>query len=296
MNVYKKIFVLVCFLISQERTASCQGIINPGFESVTDVFGTYMPDNWHSLSGYGMGADSLSYSGTYSLAVWNWYFYAPGIAVNGTTGSFQSYDAGTPYTSKAHKLTGYYYFEQGATQSVNDTGFIAVLLKKYNSAAGSTDTVGYGILKVIPGTSSGYLPFEVNITDRMPGTDPDSVVVHIQSSYSGFCDSTTDGTCLYLYIDDLALESPDGITSLGGNKDQLDIFPNPAEGEVNFSWNEEADQLSVYSIEGKLMYSENVETKRSNTINLSFLNNGLYLISLENENGEITRKKIIIQK
>jgi hypothetical protein len=71
------------------------------------------------------------------------------------------------------------------------------------------------------------------------------------------------------------------------------IYPNPTAGKVNISGSENMD-ISVYSTTGNLVYSLMKGPARE--IDLSNLENGLYIIQLKIADNNIISKKISIIK
>jgi uncharacterized delta-60 repeat protein len=66
------------------------------------------------------------------------------------------------------------------------------------------------------------------------------------------------------------------------------IWPNPVQNNLNVnSFNNSVPTATIYDLQGKLLYS-----KQSNLIDVSSLRNGIYLIKLKNETGEVTQKFI----
>jgi len=77
----------------------------------------------------------------------------------------------------------------------------------------------------------------------------------------------------------------------------LKVYPNPSKGIVNIELSENLKEsyiLNVYSIAGTKVYTEKI-SESSNTINLSNLNNGIYILRIENK-GEIYSMKVRIRK
>jgi len=76
------------------------------------------------------------------------------------------------------------------------------------------------------------------------------------------------------------------------------VYPNPSSELLNISLNSiVTDELlcQIYSIEGKLIYSEKFEIENganSKTINISNLSKGFYLLKLVSKNGENYQQKI----
>lgn len=82
---------------------------------------------------------------------------------------------------------------------------------------------------------------------------------------------------------------------------QASIYPNPSEGIFNislFGKTHAEAKLSVRTMMGELVYTEMIQVDSraiSKTLNLSYLSNGSYILSIENTDGK-TIKRIIIQK
>ena len=89
-----------------------------------------------------------------------------------------------------------------------------------------------------------------------------------------------------------------GPTSIDDNSySTFNIFPNPNNGILNISLaNSSGKQtIEIKNIIGQTVYSKITSNSTSNTINLSNINKGIYTVSLINENGTSSSKKIIIQ-
>lgn len=67
------------------------------------------------------------------------------------------------------------------------------------------------------------------------------------------------------------------------------IYPNPVESVLNLSGLEEANSLTIFDISGKKLEQFNEFT---NQIDLSHLQNGIYLLHLYTQNGPVTKKFI----
>lgn len=91
-----------------------------------------------------------------------------------------------------------------------------------------------------------------------------------------------------------------GLTDVEKENINLTIYPNPSNGIVNISLGEDSYGLSYYDYElriinmlGKEVYSSGFK----NQINVSNLNNGLYILSIINKKtNKTTQEKLIIQK
>jgi len=269
-------------------------VINGGFESNNSG----NPMGWSLGGQFGAGIDTNSArSGNNSLSVWNWYYYSPGYAINGTLPQFSiNYHlAGMPIANKPISLDGYYTYDSTNTSSTNDSAIAWVLLKKFNVALHKVDTVGFGMKKLAHTPGSAFEPFQVMIQDLMPGIMPDSVVIFFQSATNGFCANTTNGNCLYLNVDDLAFDTPASTNPKINLAGLFSVFPNPAQHEFtvqNYSGN--SWQLCLMNTSGAEVLTQEVkdETARVQTQNLPA---GFYVLKLTDHNGNVINKKLLVQ-
>ena len=130
----------------------------------------------------------------------------------------------------------------------------------------------------------------------------------VQSSYgyiiyNGWVDSNgttaTDGTTGSTPMIRMNMNpNVPGPTSIDDNSySTFNVFPNPNNGILNISMaNSSGKQtIEIKNIIGQTVYSKITSNSSSNTINLSNINKGIYTVSLINENGTSSSKKIIIQ-
>lgn len=79
-------------------------------------------------------------------------------------------------------------------------------------------------------------------------------------------------------------------------KPQSTISPNPSTGNISIQLKNETNYIVVYSLDGKIVYQEDLKnTKSSNfkNLNLSFLQNGEYIVNVSNAYGSSSNKIII---
>jgi len=81
-----------------------------------------------------------------------------------------------------------------------------------------------------------------------------------------------------------------GVNTFELSKNEIKIYPNPTSSFLNIKMKNNLKQATVYSILGAKV----LETK-SSTINTSNLNTGMYLITIEDENGNVATKRFIKQ-
>ena len=75
----------------------------------------------------------------------------------------------------------------------------------------------------------------------------------------------------------------------------LALYPNPANNEVNLKWNKPEDvSVRIYNALGKIVfYGKEVNLQNGIKIDVSSFGSGLYFVKLNSDNGEITKKLIL---
>ena len=92
------------------------------------------------------------------------------------------------------------------------------------------------------------------------------------------------------HFDDLYLQDPAGIeTNL---QSEMAVYPNPATDELYFEHEGNFEEVSIYSISGKLMQQSDVIR---NSISLENLAPGLYLLQAKAEDGKEYRAKFLVK-
>jgi len=77
----------------------------------------------------------------------------------------------------------------------------------------------------------------------------------------------------------------------------FNIYPNPTSGIFTISSNQVISNINVFDVTGKLVYSQQNNTKQTNTgIDLSAFSNGIYSIHAKTENGEVSKSKVVVSK
>jgi len=300
MQSIKLLVLSFLFIGSVNIPLNAQSIINPDFEQTDTINSFAYISDWEG-DGFGGAPSTLSQSGNYSMMIWNWYWYGRAYAYNGNNPSLgfgSAYKGGTPYTQKAIKLHGYYRYDTSYTQTEDDSAVVAVLLKKYNTTLQKVDTIGYGSIHLpsySPGDNS-FAAFEVNIQDWQPGIQPDSIVVYMQSSISGFCAMSTNGECLYFNVDNLSLETPLGITDVKGNKIKPQIYPNPSDGNFTVEFPQgEMESIKIISIDGKLIHETSVNGIRKFDLSLTHISTGIYVAEIKTVDGRVMTERFVIE-
>lgn len=77
-------------------------------------------------------------------------------------------------------------------------------------------------------------------------------------------------------------------------KDDYTFFPNPTNGKVEYKGNElTINQIDIFDNVGRLV--KQIKKISENSLGLNELNDGIYLVKIQTENGNLNQK-IIIKK
>jgi hypothetical protein len=127
----------------------------------------------------------------------------------------------------------------------------------------------------------------------------DSLIVHVTPATIFYSDNTEElengnyKYCVapvYPFVCDLDEECVEVPINVGikDYKDNIMIYPNPAINMIHIS--DMVLKAKIYNNTGQLILTQH----NTNTINVSKLQNGIYILSIETLAGNITQKKIII--
>jgi len=186
------------------------------------------------------------------------------------TGTTSNWVAGSPVTtgtiipSEASVSTPVIY-NQGdtAAQLTATTGANGSGLLWYTTATGGTGTTTAPIPDTSTIGSTSYWVSSTNINNCE--SEREEIVVNVEET---------------LGVEENELFS------------NIRVYPNPTKGLLNISNALEADlQISVYDVNGRLLLSKTCE-QTLNTMNISSLSNGMYLIKIKSEFGEISKRVI----
>ena len=87
----------------------------------------------------------------------------------------------------------------------------------------------------------------------------------------------------------------DNLGNISFDKNQVQVYPNPSEGIIHIKSSINIKQISVYSLDGKLLLQENKNSLANYTMNLGMLEAGVYLINIVNEEQQTFTTKLIIK-
>ncbi|MBT8272020.1 MAG: T9SS type A sorting domain-containing protein [Flavobacteriaceae bacterium] len=127
------------------------------------------------------------------------------------------------------------------------------------------------------------LKYELNTGGPIPNYDTFSVDL-------GF------GVCEYLN-GEIRRETL-GVENITETINSLRIYPNPVSSgdEININFNSNIDaEIMIYDLTGKLVMKDNISSSSTKSLNISTVNNGIYLLQIVAENSATSRKFVIMR-
>ena len=273
-------------------------IPNSGFENWTNM-GTYdNPDQWGTMNN--TTASSAIFTaikgtpgspGTFCIKLSSQSdsrSVINGIAVSGVLDSITLMPkSGFPFSIRPQSLKGnWQHMVYGASP-----GSVSSFLTKWNTALSKRDTVGIAT-QTLSGMAMSWAAFTINFTYQS-GENPDTCTIILKSS--GKTPTQND----YLWVDNLSFSG--SVAGISDNSDQniaLNIFPNPANNEVEFSNSKnihKGDILIISDMLGNEIFKKTMN-ENSFKINTSNFANGTYICKLVNSYSvQYSNSKFTIQ-
>lgn len=191
-------------------------------------------------------------------------------------------DLGTVISTNARPklLQGQYEFNgEGGSPA-----FVEVIATKFNIAADSSEVVGAGFFKADENTTGGFNNFEANIDYINQSVIPDSIYV-----FASYLEGDL-GT--WFKFDNLFLDyTGTGVKS--EKSSQLAVYPNPSSNQIQISLKNDSELnnalVEIRSLDGSLKIK--LTNYQSNqTIDISSLTSGMYILSVQDASGVMTKK------
>jgi hypothetical protein len=202
-----------------------------------------------------------------------------GLIFAGTVGisSGIKVTTGIPVTSKWQSFSFYYkYYPNGS-----DTGSCTVAMYHWNSVTNQRDLIGGGVWKT-GAMQSAWTPATVGLRYDSTTVTPDTAFI-LFSAASLYSNPQVNDSMM---VDSSSYEAVTGIQNITGNRDNVNLYPNPANNQINLTVTGEfkANKIEVYDITGKIVgvYSIN---NNSLSINTQTYTNGMYLYKLLDNTG-----------
>ncbi len=141
------------------------------------------------------------------------------------------------------------------------------------------------------------LYFQLNIANGVNGTDefqfPFYLLLNLAvgGNWPGYPDATTVFPA-EMAVDYVRVYEFDPFASISElNSELIKYYPNPASENLIFE-NPNFDKVSIFSLDGKLIGEKIVQ---SNSIDISYLESGIYLLRVITNNGEVIGKRFVKQ-
>jgi hypothetical protein len=105
-----------------------------------------------------------------------------------------------------------------------------------------------------------------------------------QNIYLAFVNHTNRG--FKLYIDDIQVEINNPLSTPNIAQSEIILYPNPSKGMVYISSTGNINAIEVIDISGKTVFTQD---SPSSSIDLSYLNDGMYYLKFRTEKGIETK-------
>ena len=111
------------------------------------------------------------------------------------------------------------------------------------------------------------------------------------SAIQGSSNSRSDGAEAF----DVPVECMLGVTDSGSIENNFVVYPNPSNGEITIKSRMDVGEttVSIYDMNGRMVFSQELEIHTSAKVNASQLNAGIYLMQIESADRSQTTKLII---
>lgn len=270
-------------------------IPNNGFENWSSAGSYNNPDSWGNLNSVTSvlsvytcvkgtpGAVGSAYLKLTSKTVVG-MGVVPGIAVTGTIDIVSMKPkGGFSISTRPQALTGKCQYMYGA--SPNDIGFMSVTLTKWDATTNTSLPIASGI-KNLTGMEMSWADFSIPLTYVSSAT-PDTAMIVLSAS------GATPSNGSYLYVDNLNFTGNATSVKELLASNNISIYPNPSsQNEIHVSTNnEKLLSIEIMSVDGKLINQIEL-SKQSNTVDISGLAPGQYIIKLNTESNVYTSKFI----
>lgn len=256
-------------------------LVNNSFENFYTEF-VETPDMWwgmdpmiHPFTGSAYAVKSTNaHSGSSSIEITTTaYNLFAGIPSLVSTGWYDysnfSFHGGDPFIAQPDSLVGWYQYSTLTT----DTAY--VWIEVWNQGTG---TLADSALALFPANTWTYFSIPLDLTEA-----PDSMRLTL---YSG------DELGSELLIDDLDIVGGDLNVQEVKSEFSMLYYPNPANQQLFIEFNE-ADQLEIVDVSGKVILNESITGKTNMTIPTANWNNGLYFIRIKHDDSYTTKKLIV---
>lgn len=197
---------------------------------------------------------------------------------------------GVPYEGTPSNLRFYYQY-----YPINgDSMGVYTILRKWNPTTNQQDTIAYAEVRSTE-TVDEYTFFDLELDYYIPDTQPDSIEIAFTSSAAGFEYMGQPGS--QLFVDEITLVLPVGITEVLTQEVKITTIPNPATDHLRFELDKALpdSQLLIYDAMGRQITTLLFTTKIHH-LDVSNWQSGTYYFLLKNENGhDLSSGKFLVR-
>lgn len=173
-----------------------------------------------------------------------------------------------------------------------------------NTAGLATPKISFYLINPQQGANANW----VRIYYRLSPTDPWNMLMGFQPPFSTWYFFGNIGVPPNVYQIAIECENAQGYSTLVDNftvsndvlsvndvvassKSSIKYYPNPVKSILNYTGREKIEEINIYDATGKRVQTQKVSSEKG-TIDVSALNNGMYIISGTAESGTETFKII----
>ncbi len=274
-------------------TISSAQIPNSGFEAWNNMGSYNNPTSWTSLndmtapmSTYTCAQGTPGNPGSYYLKLTSksvtGMAVVPGMAVCGTMNTTtMQVESGFPFASRPANLTGNWQHMIFG----NSQGYIDVVLTRWDTGSQSRLPVA-SAHRMLTGMAMSWAAFTIPLI-YLDSNNPDSCIITM--SASGSTPTAND----YLWVDNLNFTGT--VTGIFENNidAKISFYPNPATENLFLELSALKDKnvsIIIFDIGGKKVIEINtMEVRDKNTIDISTLPKGNFVLNIYSTEGTITR-------
>lgn len=246
--------------------------VNGVSANINEDFTSGIPDDWTDENEY------LSYysaDASHGNAVYfNCYNYNSGVTDNLYLPMLNLTNLNTP-TMKfdlAHKNYGSYSDRLKVQYSTNCG---STWTTAYNKAGSALATAGSSSSVYIPSAASEWRTETVDLSAAVPA---ENVIIRF---------NFTSGYGNVIWIDNVQLVDGTGVVDFEGNSK---VYPNPASNVLNISSSEKVEQAEIFNLQGQMVMVENGNVQ---SMNISGLAAGSYIVRIHTVNGEVVNHRFV---
>jgi hypothetical protein len=244
--------------------------------------------------------DNLGYTNTlYNDSPEIWNDDAVEIFIDPTNSKLPYFDP------NLHRQILVKYSPEGTSPAVSVRGNSAGIVSASKLVYSKIYLGGYSIEVAIPWSNLGvtpisgkYMGFDISVNDDDNGGNRDSQIAW-KGTFDNWQNSSLWGTVMLNNTGFIESASSARInlnntsTSVSVTTSTSVIYPNPVVDQLNIEFAEGATNVKLMNAEGKVFMNENVQGKsmfNASTLNLP---NGLYFITITNQDGNIETLKLV---